>query len=90
MKESENSIRISKETKQSLLTVLLFCIVLQVNEIFTGRTVKAPALNLFFRDDPIATAKENDELVEQWRKHLESDLDVKCCRTPHFAKHSDE
>ena len=52
--------------------------------------VKAPALNLFSRDDPIATAKENDELVEQWRKHVESDLDVKCCRAPHFAKHSDE
>ena len=68
MKESENSIRISKETKQSLLTALLFCIVLQVNEIFTGRPVKAPTLNLFSRDDPIATAKENDELVEQWRK----------------------
>lgn len=68
--------------------------IIKVNEIFTGRPVKAPALILFSRDDHIATAKENDELVDQWRKHLENDLYVKCWQSSphvgHLAKHRDE
>ncbi|XP_030845082.1 uncharacterized protein LOC755141 [Strongylocentrotus purpuratus] len=68
--------------------------IIKVNEIFTGRPVKAPALILFSRDDHIATAKENDELVNQWRKHLDNDLYVKCWQSSphvgHLVKHRDE
>nr|XP_054761519.1 transmembrane protein 53-like [Lytechinus pictus] len=68
--------------------------IIKVNEIFTGRPVKAPALILFSRDDHIATAKENDELVDQWRKHLDDDLYVKCWQSSphvgHLVKHRDE
>ncbi|XP_072172220.1 uncharacterized protein [Diadema setosum] len=68
--------------------------IIKVNELFTGRPVKAPALILFSRDDHIATAKENDELVHQWRKHLENDLYVKCWQSSphvgHLQKHRDE
>ena len=68
--------------------------ILKVNQLLTKNPVKSPALVLFSRDDPIGTAKDNEELVNHWRKSLGNDVHVTCWESSshvaHLQKHHDE